>query len=77
MAVAVIEAAAEGAARIADRLLGAGAPALCLLGGLAEPLRPWLPRHIQEKVVAPQGDAMEGALRLAHEAQPLKQRKTP
>jgi glucosamine kinase len=74
LGVAVIEAAAEGAARIADRLLGVGAPGLCLLGGLAEPLRPWLPKRIQEKLVSPQGDAMEGALRLAHEAQPLKQR---
>ncbi len=74
MGVAVIEAAAEGAARIADRLLAVGAPGISLLGGLAEPLRPWLPKRIQEKLVAPQGDAMEGALRLAREAQPLKQR---
>lgn len=73
LAVAVIEAAAEGIARIADRLLGVGAPGLCLLGGLAEPLRPWLPRRIRERLVAPQGDAMEGALRLAREAQPLRQ----
>jgi glucosamine kinase len=74
LAVAVIETAAEGAARIADRLLGAGAPGICLLGGLGEPLRPWLPPRIREKLVMPQGDAMEGALRLAREAQPLKQR---
>ena len=77
MAVAVIETAAEGAARIADRLLGVGAPGLCLLGGLAEPLRPWLPQRIQEKLVAPQGDAMEGALHLARAAQPLKRRAVP
>ena len=38
MGVAVIEAAAEGAARIADRLLAVGAPGIALLGGLAEPL---------------------------------------
>jgi glucosamine kinase len=74
MGVAVIETAAEGAARIADCLLAAGAPGLCLLGGLAEPLRPWLPKRIQEKLVTPKGDAMEGALLLAREAQPLKQR---
>src|SRR6185369_871748 len=55
LGVAVMEKAAEGAARIADRLLGVGAPGLCLLGGLAEPLRPWLPKRIQEKLVAPQG----------------------
>jgi glucosamine kinase len=74
MGVAVIEHAAEGAARIADCLLNAGAPGISLLGGLAEPLRPWLPKRIQEKLVAPKGDAMEGALLLAREAQPLKQR---
>ena len=74
LGVAVIEAAAEGAARIADRLLEVGAPNLCLLGGLAEPLRSWLPQHVQEKLASPQGDAMEGALRLAREAQPLRQR---
>jgi glucosamine kinase len=74
LGIAVIEAAAAGVARIADRLLAVGAPGLCLRGGLAEPLRLWLPERIQAKLVAPQGDAMEGALRLAHEAQPLKQR---
>jgi glucosamine kinase len=77
LGVAVIEAAAEGAARIADRLLAVGAPGICLLGGLAEPLRPWLPRRIQEKVVTPLGDALEGALRLAHAAQPLLKRAVP
>jgi glucosamine kinase len=74
LGIAVVEAAAAGAARIADRLLGVGAPGLCLRGGLAAPLRPWLPERIRAKLVAPQGDALEGALRLAHEAQPLKRR---
>ena len=77
LGVAVMETAAEGAARIADRLLAVGAPGICLLGGLAEPLRPWLPKRIQDRLVAPQGDAMEGALRLARAAQPLKQRAVP
>ena len=70
MGVAVIETAAEGAARIADCLLNAGAPGVCLLGGLGEPLRPWLPKRIQEKLVTAKGDAMEGALLLARAAQP-------
>jgi len=77
LGVAVIEAAAEGAARIADCLLVVGAPGIALLGGLAEPLRPWLPKRIEEKLVAPQDDAIEGALRLAREAQPLKQGAMP
>ena len=69
LGVTVIETAAAGIARIADRLLAVGAGRLCLLGGLAEPLRPWLPARIQEKLVAPQGDAMEGALHLARGTQ--------
>jgi len=73
LAVTVIEAAAAGIARIAERLLAVGAPSLCLLGGLAEPLRPWLPQPIQARLAAPLGDAMEGALRLAQDVQPLKQ----
>jgi glucosamine kinase len=77
MAVAVIEHAAQGAARIADCLLGIGAPGICLLGGLGEPLRPWLPQRIQAKLVAPQGDPLEGALLLARQARPLQQRAVP
>jgi len=69
LAVAVIEGAASGVARLADRLLEVGAPAICLLGGLAEPLRPWLPETIQAKLAAPDGDAMEGAILLARAAQ--------
>jgi len=67
LGVAVIEAAAAGLARMAKRLLDVGAPNLCLLGGLAEPMRPFLPQEIQAKLAAPEGDAVEGALRLARE----------
>lgn len=63
----VTEAAAE-IARIAERLLAVGAPALALLGGLAEPLRPWLPPALAARFVPPQADAMDGAILIARRA---------
>ncbi len=60
--------AAAGAARIATRLLDLGAPSLCLFGGLAEPLRPWLPPPVQAVIVPPAADALDGAVLLARTA---------
>src|SRR5262249_47782533 len=65
LGLAGIEIAAAGLARLATRLLDVGAPSLCLLGGLAEPLRPYLPNEIQARLAKPEGVAVEGALRLA------------
>ena len=65
---AVMEQAARGTARIAQRLLDVGAPAIALLGGLATPMKPWLPQAIQEHVVPPEADALEGAILLARQA---------
>ncbi len=66
LGVALIEMAATEIAGIASRLLDLGAPALCLFGGLAEPLRPWLPPPIQHAIVQPAKDALDGAVLLAH-----------
>ncbi len=65
---AVMEHAAAGAARIAQRLLDVGAPSVALLGGLAAPLTPWLPPAIQARLVPPEADALEGAILLARQA---------
>jgi glucosamine kinase len=65
---AVMEHAAAGAARIAQRLLDVGAPSVALLGGLAAPLTSWLPQAIQARLVKPEADALEGALLLARQA---------
>ncbi|WP_230530146.1 BadF/BadG/BcrA/BcrD ATPase family protein [Microvirga roseola] len=60
--------AAHGLAGIAARLLDLGAPALCLFGGLGEPLRPWLPPPIQKAIVPPAADALDGAIILGRAA---------
>lgn len=67
LAAELIAGAAKGAVRIAERLLDLGAPALCLVGGLADPLRPWLPEALMRKVLPPEADALEGAIALAWE----------
>jgi glucosamine kinase len=65
---AVMQHAAAGAARIAQRLLDVGAPSLALLGGLAAPMTPWLPLAIQARLVQPEADALEGAILLARQS---------
>jgi glucosamine kinase len=67
LGVAVIEHAAAGIARVARRLLELGAPAICLIGGLAAPMRRWLPEDVQAKLATPEGDPMDGAILLAQE----------
>jgi glucosamine kinase len=64
LALALVRSAADGMAEIATRLIDLGAPALCLFGGLAEPLRPWLPPPLQHLIVPPQADALDGAILL-------------
>ncbi len=61
--------AADEMAQIAMRLLDLGAPALCTFGGLAEPLRPWLPPPLQQLIVPPRADALDGAVLLAKTSQ--------
>jgi glucosamine kinase len=68
LGLAVIAQAAADAARIIGTLLDAGAPSVCLLGGLAEPLSGWLPPPIRERLVQPGGDAMDGAILMARRA---------
>ena len=65
---AVMEHAANGITRIAQRLIDVGAPTVALLGGLAAPLTPWLPPAIRARLAAPQADALEGAILLARQS---------
>lgn len=70
LGVELVTATAASLAPIANRLLDLGAPALCLFGGLAEPLRPWLPPPLLQAIVPPMADPLEGAITLARQAEP-------
>jgi glucosamine kinase len=65
LAVTLVSDAAEAAARIIDRLLAAGAPAVSLVGGLAEPLSTWLPPRLSGYITPPQTDPVDGAILMA------------
>ncbi|MCD6070394.1 MAG: N-acetylglucosamine kinase [Microvirga sp.] len=68
LAIDLVANAAAGLGQIATRLLDLGAPAICLFGGLAEPMRPWLPPPVQRTIAAPMADAVDGAILLARTA---------
>ncbi|MGO4572145.1 BadF/BadG/BcrA/BcrD ATPase family protein [Microvirga sp. 2TAF3] len=74
LGIRLIQDAAAGMAQIATRLLDLGAPAICLFGGLSEPLRPWLPPPLQQAVTQPKADALDGAILLGREASPRRPR---
>ena len=67
LGVALVQQAASAIGHIATRLLALGAPALCLFGGLGEPLRPWLAPPLRDAIVSPGSDAMDGAILLARQ----------
>ncbi len=52
--------------RLAETLLAKGAPKISIAGGLAEPLTPYLSDDLRRGLVPRQGDALDGALILAH-----------
>ena len=68
LAIALVNEAAEAAVNIIDRLLAAGAPAVSLIGGLAEPLLPWLPPRLSDFITPPQSDPVDGAILMARRA---------
>lgn len=67
LATALMQAAADEAALLAEALLATGAARLVLMGGLAPHLQPWLSAGLQAKIVDPEGDALDGAILLARQ----------
>jgi glucosamine kinase len=65
VACAIVGAAAEQIDGLVRRLIECGAPAVALLGGLAPPMQRWLAADVRRRLVAPEGDAVDGALYLA------------
>lgn len=68
LAVTLVREAAEAAVSIIDRLVEVGAPAISLVGGLAEPLAPWLPPRVRDLLIAPQSDPLDGGILMARRA---------
>jgi glucosamine kinase len=65
LGLALLSEAAADAVRIIARLIEVGAPSVCVLGGLAEPLSKWLPPSIRERLSEPKGDPLDGAILMA------------
>ena len=65
VAVALIEKVAVDLGHYIKRLSDLGAKRICLLGGLAEPLKPWLAPWTKSLLFNPQYDAQYGAILLA------------
>ncbi|MGA9657666.1 MAG: BadF/BadG/BcrA/BcrD ATPase family protein [Asticcacaulis sp.] len=68
VAVELVEASAQDIGRYLARLHALGAPKLCLVGGMAESLMPWLAPWTRTILTTPEHDAVEGAIMLAHGA---------
>ena len=61
-AAGLLRQAGEELFRLARLLDPAGEAPVALAGGLAEPLRPYLPHAFAQRLTAPKADALEGAL---------------
>ncbi len=57
--------AAKAIAALANALHALGAERIALVGGLGEPLRPYLPADLATRLVRPRRDAVDGAILLA------------
>lgn len=68
LALALVGEAASEAARMVNRLLDFGAPAVAPIGGLAEPLAAWLPPPLRARIAPAKGDGLDGALLMARRA---------
>jgi glucosamine kinase len=64
----IVRDAAEQIDDLARGLLECGAPRVALLGGLASSIQPWLAPDVQRRLAPVEGDAVDGALRLARQA---------
>lgn len=64
----IVRDAAEQIDELVRRLSEFGTTRIALLGGLASSIDPWLAPDVQRRLVAPEGDAVDGALHLARRA---------
>jgi glucosamine kinase len=74
IARSIVEDAALHIERFIETIFEHGAPRLALMGGLAPHMRPWLRVRTVARLSEAQGDALDGALRLAGLKLPLDAR---
>ncbi len=68
IAVGIVERAAQDLGKYLARLNEIGAPKICLVGGMADVLTPWLAPWTRSVLAVPEHDAIEGAILLAQGA---------
>ena len=61
----LIQATADDLAEYIRALARRGAKSVCLIGGIAEPVKPWLKNDVQEFLGPRLGDSLDGALLMA------------
>ncbi len=64
----IVQSAAGHIDTLVRTLFEKGAPRVCLLGGLASPLEPWLSPDVRRRLKPIDGDAVSGAIILARRA---------
>lgn len=65
IALSIVRDAALHVERFIETIFARGATRCVLMGGLAEPMKPWLRARVVDRLVEPLGDALDGALLLA------------
>ena len=68
VAIELLQLAGAHVDALAQALVRLGVDRLCLVGGLAGSIEPWLAETTRRHLVAPRGDAVAGALQLARDA---------
>jgi glucosamine kinase len=64
-AIPIVETAARALGALAAALEALGAPRIAMVGGLAEPIKPYLAPELAAKLVVPLFDAVDGAILIA------------
>lgn len=67
----IMQAAGMQIADLVEGLFKRGAPRVALVGGLAEPLLPYMPEEVAQRLTPRQADAMAGGILLAKKKQSL------
>ena len=68
LALALAAWAAADVGRMVERLLACGVPSVCLVGGIAGSIAPWLSPTLRDRLASPAADAMDGAILMARQA---------